>query len=440
MLPDKLRAAAEVSTVVPIEYVGGYTLGIAGITTDVTVTFGGNLTGGLASSASEGDIVLVWFGTGSLADRNLVVAGYTEITELYSDDTYDTNLVVAYKFMGVTPDSTFVLTGGTLSFDDAGAVVVQVFRNVDLQSPFNTAATTATAGGSVLANPPAITPYPASKALVIAGGAGAHTDGNPTYSSSSLTNFRSVGRNGTYDVTIGAGYFTWASGTYDPAQFTFSGTTFSTNSWAAATLALQPVLTTTLPTFIASQVGFDGTAGTTLVINKPTGTLEGDLMVAVMGCTGTSTKDWTGATGWTEAADQGGGAPYLRVAYKVAGASEPSSYTFTVSVSAGLRAGAILTYRNAAYDAIGAFDTGSTIDIIGPSAAVPGCVLIAAAMTEDSQTITGPSGMTTRASRSSTVSFSLVDKYVGYGATGTFSFSVPGDASKAGIALTIKPA
>jgi hypothetical protein len=194
----------------------------------------------LASSASENDFVLVWFGTGSTAgDRDLVVAGYTEITELYAFSTYDTNLVVAYKFMGATPDTTVTLTGGTLSSSDAGAVVIQVFRNVDLAVPLDVAVQTALNLGSVLANPPSITPATAG-AYIVAGGAGAHVSGTRTYSSSDLTAFLSAGGNDAYAVTIGAGYYEWTSGAFNPAQFTFSGTdSIGVYSSAAATLALR---------------------------------------------------------------------------------------------------------------------------------------------------------------------------------------------------------
>jgi hypothetical protein len=238
MLADKLRAATAAAA--GIQYVGGYTEGFVGTTSDVTITFGGNLTGGVDSSASEGDFVLVWFATGSKQNRDLVVSGYTEITELYSDDTRGVNLVVAYKVMGSTPDSTFVLTGGTVHTSDAGAVVVQVFRGVDTALPFDVTTATATGDNDGRASPPAITPA-TDGALIVAGGAGGHNGGSAVYSSSDLTAFRSVGQDDSYDVTVGAGYYKWTSGAFNPARFTDSGLNSTLASWAAATLALRPV-------------------------------------------------------------------------------------------------------------------------------------------------------------------------------------------------------
>ena len=223
-----------------IAYVGGYVQGFAGTTSNVVISLT-SLTGGLASAPAAGDLVIVYFGTGSTADRNLVVSGYTEVAELYSNDTFDTNLVAAYKFMGGTPDTSFTLTGGTLSATDAGAVAVQVWRGVNTVTTLDVTSTTATGINTVLCDPPAITPT-TTGAIIVSGGAGGHDNiaGAQTYSSSNLTQFISVGRVDTNAVTIGLGYNAWTSGAFNPAQFTFSAADDTTYSWAAVTLALRP--------------------------------------------------------------------------------------------------------------------------------------------------------------------------------------------------------
>lgn len=239
-LPVSLRGripfATPIAASASIEYVGGYTVGFTGSSSDRTITFGGNLTGGLASSASAGDLVIIYFGTASLSNTDLVVTGYTELTELFSGSTYDTNLVVAYKEMGEVPDTTILLTGGTRSANDAGVVVIHVFRNVD---PTTILTTTAPATTSVICNPPAVTPTVAGS-YIVAGGAGAHSRGTITYSSSDLTAFLSSGADDTHDSTVGAGYKEWTSGEFDPAAFTFGSTNSSGFSSAAVTLVLQP--------------------------------------------------------------------------------------------------------------------------------------------------------------------------------------------------------
>jgi hypothetical protein len=105
--------------------------------------------------------------------------------------------------------------------------------------------------------------------------------------------------------------------------------------------------------FIASaqaQVNLE----TTIVINKPTGTQQGDLMIAVIS-TDRSTVTWTQPSGWTEAVDQGA-SPSIMVSYRTAGASEGANYTFTSSNSVR-SAGIIVTYRNAGFDVAGSIST-----------------------------------------------------------------------------------
>jgi hypothetical protein len=220
-----------------IKYVGGRTYGFLGTTSDVTISLSGTLSGGLDTSPSTGDLVIVYFGTGSTADRNLVVSGYTEVTELYADSTFDTNLVVAYRVY-TFGSSLITFTGGSLSANDAGAVAIQVWRGVDAGTPFDVTETTATTTNSVLCNPPAITPT-SRGAVIVSGGAGAHNDGTDTFSSSDLTDFLTVGQGDTNDVTIGLGYKVGVSGAFDPAQFTFSGTDSTSFSSASVTLALR---------------------------------------------------------------------------------------------------------------------------------------------------------------------------------------------------------
>lgn len=240
MLWQKLMGAKEPI----IQYVGGLTSGFEGTLGDISVSLSGTLSGGLAPSPSVGDLVIVYFAIGSTVDRNLAITtplstAYSEVVELYANDTYDTNLLVAYRQLtgGLSLDVTgFDIDRGTDSTSDAGAVAVQVWRNVD---GFDVTQTTATGTDSVLCNPPAITPI-TTGAVVVSGGAGAHSAGTRTFSSSDLTGFLTAGGDDLNDVTIGLGYKEWTPGAFDPAQFTFSGNDSTSFSWAAVTLALRP--------------------------------------------------------------------------------------------------------------------------------------------------------------------------------------------------------
>lgn len=440
MLSNKLRSSVPAPTPTSgIQYVGGYATGYAGFTTNITINFGGNLAGGIASSASEGDLVLVYYGVGSTVNIGMSITGYTELVDTYVDDTYDANFAVAYKVMGATPDSSFVIPLGTQSTAAAGAVAVQVWRNVASIAQI----VTATKPNSVLAQPPAVTPIvPGS--FIVAGGVGAYVvTGVGTYSSSDLTSFISSGGSDTTDLTVGLGYKEWTSGTFTPAQFTFSSSDSVNFSCASATLILVPS-NTTAPKFIASaqtQVNLSPSTAT-VTVNKPAGTVAGDLMIMV-GATGSLVRTWTDDTGWTEVADQGA-PPNLRVAYKVAGSSEPSSYTFTIDTATGTGIFAcILTYRNAVYDTIGTFATNAN-PLVLPSvdASLNNSVLIACAAGRTTATITMPSEMILRVTDNDAIAPSLriADQYVLAGATGTKSVSSGAATDVSGVLLTIKPA
>lgn len=117
---------------------------------------------------------------------------------------------------------------------------------------------------------------------------------------------------------------------------------------------------------VATAFTQNAAAGNTLVINKPAGTLEGDVMVALVSVGGsTAGYSWSGIpTGWASAGTIGN---YLMLATATAGASEPASYTFTFSTSLVKLAGAIITLRGVAESDIVKYwaDSTSTTVTIG---------------------------------------------------------------------------
>jgi len=200
------------------------------------------------------------------------------------------------------------------------------------------------------------------------------------------------------------------------------------------------------PQFIASAQTQRTTSGSTLNISKPSGTIQGDLMVAFMSSGATlSDRTWSVPSGWTELVDQDD-PPNFLAAYKVAGASEGSSYTFTMSSSASDIAGTILTYRNAAYDIIGSLSTNSsTLTLASITASLGNSVLIAALFRPSSSvTITQSGGSTMDVKVTDNVgdppSFRIFDELVSAGATGTRSFSMGGSSATVGVMLLIEPA
>jgi hypothetical protein len=106
------------------------------------------------------------------------------------------------------------------------------------------------------------------------------------------------------------------------------------------------------PTYIAQATAVQNTSSTTIAVNVPTGTANGDLLILmVMSNSGT----WTTPSGWTVwLASANNRAIYYRTA-----SSEPASYTITQGSSATASA-CMLAYRNAAIDVMGTITVGNT--------------------------------------------------------------------------------
>lgn len=114
-----------------------------------------------------------------------------------------------------------------------------------------------------------------------------------------------------------------------------------------------------LPEFIGYQFNSSASAAS-LSVNVPSGVQEGDLLVAIAfdgdGRTHTANASFTSDSTFS-IANAGG-----IVQHKIASASEPASYTFTIN-SAGKFIAAILCFRNVVYETVGTWgtDTGSTL-------------------------------------------------------------------------------
>jgi len=195
-------------------------------------------------------------------------------------------------------------------------------------------------------------------------------------------------------------------------------------------------------TFKASSFKQNTTASSTLVIDKPTGTIDGDIMIAFMGNNLGDTGAWSTPAGWTEVYDRGDGDMML-VAYKVA-SGEGANYTFNASVSSNGYGGQILTFANALFDVGGAATT-STSPLVAPSitVATANSVLLAMYIRQaNGITFTTPSGMTSLIS--GTIggvgpSWHIFSQEVDAGATGTRSSTQSaGTLHSSGLLLALK--
>lgn len=213
-----------------------------------------SLVDGLDSSPSVGDVIFVYFAVGGTIDQTLSIkdasggADYQLVeSELYSNDTNDANLRVAYKVVTGTPDTSFFVAPSSASA--AVVVVAEVFRRVDLVNPLDVAATTDSGLNTGRPNPPSITPVSPGALVVSVSAGGAYYNEGSALTSSDLDDFYSVVGNGVtfaWDVVLGVGYKAWTSGAVDPAQLGGNNTN-TQSAWASITFALRPYVAT-IPT------------------------------------------------------------------------------------------------------------------------------------------------------------------------------------------------
>jgi hypothetical protein len=207
------------------------------------------LSGGIDTAARKDDLVLVISGITSTANLGRIITGYTQLTDLYSNDTRDANLYIDYKIMGSTPDTSVGLSGaGNAQLGD-GAVVM-VWRGVDLTTPIDVTTTTATGTDSSQANAPSITPTTSGAVIVACGGmTDVDTPGSKTGPSGMSNHIQAIGpaTNNYGWIAAGASY-NWSSGSYDPGAWS-GGNSSTSDSWCAATVALRPAPTLTTGNF-----------------------------------------------------------------------------------------------------------------------------------------------------------------------------------------------
>jgi hypothetical protein len=205
------------------------------------------LKGGVDTRPRTGDIVIVVtsFSSTSNQDPGVTTAGYTEVADLYDDDTNDTNTSVNYKVMIPGPDTT-VTCKSSKSTTFGATCLAMVFRGEDQANPLDVTTVTAVGGGGGEdINCPSITTVtPNALVLCTGGAAGANV---PAAGASWPTNYGQIASS-TIDP---AGTASFSAGTFrqiaapaaeDPAAFALDMGTAAQNSWAAATMALRPAL------------------------------------------------------------------------------------------------------------------------------------------------------------------------------------------------------
>jgi hypothetical protein len=205
--------------------------------------------------------------------------------------------------------------------------------------------------------------------------------------------------------------------------------------------------------FRAATSGSGGTS-TNVVLNRPAGVVEGDLLVAVLGSDRDGTlAAMTAPAGWTErGAHTQTSCGFVKVWTKIAGASEPTSYTFPDSTSADAVGGmlAFHSYDPSAPLAVApVFASSATAATAHPAPSVTGVdggMLVTAhfggANANATRSYTPPSGMTERVDvgpSSWTVLGVNTQSLTAAGATGTKTATCSASVPYITTTLVVKP-
>jgi cell division septation protein DedD len=167
---------------------------------------------------------------------------------------------------------------------------------------------------------------------------------NGTQLVNNWTNHGSTEDSGTIALTAGVKYAVVME------YYENTGSAVAKLSWSSASQAKQIIPTSQL--CASSSIAFRSSSSAhadsgSLVINKPAGTVANDVMVAAIAVR-PETATITAPSGWTLAGrldNSNSNQNSLAIYYKVAGGSEPSSYTWSFSTSTGA-AGGIMTFSN----------------------------------------------------------------------------------------------
>ncbi len=223
-----------------------------------------------------------------------------------------------------------------------------------------------------------------------------------------------------------------------------------------AALALpEPAAEAAIVFRAAASTDQNGSAAS-IAINRPTGTVKGDVMVAIIAVR-PSTVTITAPSGWTlvrRGDNPNGESNTLAVYRRVAGSSEPASYTWTFSSNTG-NAGGILSFSgvdnaNPVDVHGGALTTAASTLITAPSVttSVAGAMVVTGHEYASSRRWTPPAGMTEAfdvASRAvnNNAGVAVLGSYVlqaAAGPTGTKVATTTGNAATGvGVTLALRP-
>ncbi|DAB40288.1 MAG TPA: hypothetical protein CFH81_08825 [Sulfurovum sp. UBA12169] len=229
-------------------YVGGKvftagSVGAAGLSIPLT-----DLSGGINSEPSEGDIVIVAnavSGQSAYTLTSYYPVDFTTLASVTATDANKTTLKLSYKIMAAIPDTSISIPTNADSYT-GNAVIVQVWRGVDPLLPirdlygFYMAATHIDGAHP---NPPVCEPITKGAVVAAFGAEGCAGMVGGVFSSGDLEKFISgLGEAASYIGVACAGGYKRCSeyDAVDPASFSFSGTGSADNASVSFSIVLNP--------------------------------------------------------------------------------------------------------------------------------------------------------------------------------------------------------
>ena len=220
-----------------IEYVGGYHEDWKpNYVLTETVTYGGLLTGGLASSPQAGDLVVVFVYFKYIGDATggITISGYTKQSATYVENTWITNHLVFYKILTAADTTIDFASGGAYAYPMYG---FQVFRNTSATTPIADEAIATRTDG--LVDPAGVVKTNSRQWICVGGvnvgggGAAPEDEWALELTTTELDNFLTGGQK---NYKAGTGYSASVS---DPVQFG-GGNAGTELSSAVSTLLINP--------------------------------------------------------------------------------------------------------------------------------------------------------------------------------------------------------
>ncbi len=299
----------------------------------VSTTSGGSLTPAIPAGAQADDLAIVFLaGRPTDTTEPGTSAGWTKrSSSLREVGTNDLKIITYWKVLvGGDTNPSFTVPASWSGSAGGMSAAIGVWRGVDTTTPFDVADVTGSSAAVDQWSPPSITTVTAGAWVV---SAVATSDNNAlAILAAQAQGFTGRMTGASYDDTTGGDHALGVADKNQPTagavtMLTWDITVNGTDPWAGITFALRP-------------------ATGALTIPKPAGTIQNDVMIASIAVR-PNTVTVTPPAGWTlvrRMDNANANANSLAVYRKVAGASEPASYTWTIGAGHNGATGGIQTF------------------------------------------------------------------------------------------------